>query len=224
MSKRPRWLLVIALFAALPLLVVIVAFWCFGANESGLRSQATRAVGVIIAKRHLAEGTTIPMPEDMFERKAFLKGEEPLQGIQDFELLRDRVLRRSLRAGDYVCLDDLEGSPDPCARPWPLRYGCGSSWLLPGLKYVAFHISKQEFASGFMSPPDRVVDIVLTVKKDDGTSSSHLVLEDVFVSSADYNFMRDQHALFSIVVKCVDKLKIDLARQWGDVRPVSRRT
>ena len=49
----------------------------------------------------------VKVPEDLFVEKQFPKGEEPRLAITEVDKLKGKMLKRSLRAGDFVTPEDL---------------------------------------------------------------------------------------------------------------------
>ena len=62
---------------------------------------------VLVAKKNLNIGDTIKAPDEMFQFKQYVKGEEPQGAVTTYDDLKNRVLKRPLRPGDHVTADDL---------------------------------------------------------------------------------------------------------------------
>src|ERR1700716_236217 len=95
------------------LILMVVAVTCgLGASYMTSRLLAERQpdesekIPVLVAKKNLDMGLAIKKPEDLFEEKKFTKGDEPKNAIAKMEDLQTRVLKRSLRVGDFVTGDD----------------------------------------------------------------------------------------------------------------------
>src|SRR5712691_3621642 len=92
------------------MILMVVAITCgLGASYMTSRLLAERAtpeeqpkVTVLVAKKNLDMGANIKNPQEMFQEKQFVKDDEPKGAITDFNQLKGRVLKRSLRAGDWV--------------------------------------------------------------------------------------------------------------------------
>src|ERR1700688_4917230 len=101
------------------LILMVVAVTCgLGASYMTSRLLAerqpddTEKVSILVAKKDLAMGLTIKKVEDFFEEKKFFKGDEPRNAIAEAKDLQARVLKRSLRLGDFVTGDDLLSDKD----------------------------------------------------------------------------------------------------------------
>jgi len=95
------------------LLAVVALVACgFGASYMSSRLLAHRGsepekVTVLVAKKNLHMGVLLKNPQDLFTEKQFAKGDEPKNGIVVYDVLKGKVLKRSLRGGDFVAPDDL---------------------------------------------------------------------------------------------------------------------
>src|ERR1700738_5165754 len=101
------------------LILMVVAVTCgLGASYMTSRLLAERQpeetdkVPILVAKKNLDMGVTVKRVEDLFEIKNFVKGDEPKNAIAEPKDLLARVLKRSLRTGDFVTGDDLLSDKD----------------------------------------------------------------------------------------------------------------
>ncbi len=223
MSTRQQLLVEIAFLVGLPLFAALLALWP-GTTEKGQLLPRRFPPTVLVAKQNLHFGECIKAPQKLFEERELSC--EPCGAIKDIELLRDRVLRHSLRAGDFIVRDDLFGNEDN-PWPWPVYQGL-SLGIRPGHRCVGIRISKEEIPGDPAGLPKSYLDIVLRWKGDDGRPHEQLVLEEVLVVAADTQRQRDQHGrltdidVVTVVVKATDALKLALAKQIGDIVPVGR--
>src|SRR5689334_12611440 len=127
------------------LILMVVAVTCgLGASYMTSRLLAERQVDdsekvdVLVAKKHLDMGLTIKKVDDVFELKKFVKGDEPRNAIIEVKDLQNRVLKRPLRAGDFVTGEDLLSDKDG-----------GLSPLLPeGYQAIGIRVNIQDIAAG----------------------------------------------------------------------------
>jgi pilus assembly protein CpaB len=205
-----------------------VAIACgLGASYMTSRLLAERSsdddpkVTVLVAKKILNIGDTIKVPEEMFQEKKFTRGDEPPGAIDNIELIKNRVLRRPLRAGDHVTPEDLMGDKD----------GDGMNIVLPaGFRAVGVRVNVESAASGFASLPLSRVDIVSTVRRaDDKSTYAQVLLENVLVLAADDKMRRDDSGkpmpsqVVTLALKPEDALKVRLAGEMGTLSLLLRK-
>jgi pilus assembly protein CpaB len=210
-------------------ILMVVAVVCgLGASYMTSRLLAERNVGdvepekvmVLVAKKNLDMGLPIKKIDEMFQEKPFLKGEEPKNAITNREQMKNRVLKRSLRAGDFVTPDDLLGEGQS-----------GIAAALPaGFRAVGLRVNLESIAGGFASLPHSRVDIISTIRKgDDKRSFSRILLEDVLVLAADTNTVRDENgrampaSVVTVALKPEDALKVAMTRELGTLSLVLRK-
>src|SRR5581483_7091151 len=210
------------------LILMAIAIVCgLGASYMTSRLLAERQstdaekVKVLVARKNLNMGDSLKVPDEMFEEKEFLRGQEPRGAIDSFEALRNRILKRPLRGGDFVTNEDLFGEKDPVG-----IYGT----LPPGFRAVGVRVDMEAIAGGFASLPMSRVDIISTVRRnDDKNSYSQILLEDVLVLAADTTTQRDGEGrampanVVTVAVKPEDALKLRLAGSMGPLSLVLRK-
>jgi pilus assembly protein CpaB len=209
------------------MILMIVAVSCgLGASYMTSRLLAERGaetekVIVLVAKKNLNMGDIVKVPEDMFVEKQFTKGEEPRLALNEPDKLKGRVLKRSLRPGDFVTPDDLFGEND----------SPGLWTTLPqGFRAVGIRVNPETIAGGFASLPHSRVDILNTVKRgDDRSNYSEIILEDVLVLAADQSSQRDETGrammanVVTVALKPEDALKLELAKNVGTISLMLRK-
>src|SRR4051794_13634706 len=92
------------------IVLMVVAVTCgLGASYMTSRLLAQRGqpeaeekVIVFVASKPLDQGRMIKKPEDDFEAKEYLAGSEPKDAITKLEELKGKMLKRSLRKGDWI--------------------------------------------------------------------------------------------------------------------------
>src|SRR5262245_3119095 len=141
------------------LILMVVAVTCgLGASYMTSRLLAERQaddsdkVIILVAKKNLDMGTTIKKVEDLFEEKKFTRGDEPRNAIVEPKDLHTRVLKRALRAGDFITGEDLMSDKD----------GGLSPNLPQGYRAIGIRVNIQDIASGFASLPLSRVDVLWT--------------------------------------------------------------
>src|SRR5205085_10290963 len=140
------------------------------------------------------------------------RGDEPKNAIVEAKDLQARMLKRPLRAGDFVTGEDLLSDKEP---------GLGPQ-LPQGYRAVGVRVKIEDIASGFASLPMSRVDILWTKRgTNDKDSASRLLLENVLVLAADTNSVRaDGQAampatVVTVALKPEDCLKIAMAKETG---------
>lgn len=203
------------------LVLMVVAVTCgLGASYMTSRLLAERGSGdtektnVLVARKQLNMGAAIKVPQDMFEEKQYVKGEEPPGAILDFEQLKGRILKKSLRQGDFVRVEDMLSAGDP-ASAFEVN-------LPQGFRAMGLRVNMESAAAGFATLPLSRVDLFLTVRRgDDKTSYSKVLLENVLVLAADTRTQRDESGaamptgvvIFALAPE--DVMKVNLAREMG---------
>ncbi len=178
-------------------------------------------VSVLVARKNLNLGDTIKVPEELFQEKKFTKGEEPPGAIDNPELIKNRVLKRPLRPGDHVTMEDLINGSE----------GEGMSIVLPGgYRAVGVRVNVESAAFGFACLPLSRVDLVSTVRRaDDKATYSQVLLENVLVLAADDKMRRDESGkpmpsqVVTLALKPEDALKVALASELGSIRLLLRK-
>jgi pilus assembly protein CpaB len=201
------------------LILMIVAVSCgLGASYMTSRLLADRQgevekVSILVAKKTLSMGDMIKIPEDMFDEKLFAKGEEPKQALVEFEKVKGRQLKRSLRPGDFVTVDDLVDE----------KTSIGVQFNLPpNHQAIGIRVNPESIAGGFASLPNSRVNIISTVQRRNNQQSySKILLENVLVLAADAQTRVDETGrampanVVTVAVKPEDVLKIELAKSLG---------
>ena len=211
------------------LILMVVAVTCgLGASYMTSRLLADRGdsdaekVVVLVAKRAVNNGETIKVPQEIFEEKLYVKGEEPRDAIAKFDDLKGRVVKKSLRQNDFVRADDLIDSKDPQA--------AFAQNLPDGYRAMGLRVNLESTASGFASLPHSRVDIILTVRRgDDKSSYAKTILENVLVLAVDGKTQRDEggsampgtHVTFALAP--ADGLKLSLCREVGTLSLMLRK-
>lgn len=211
------------------LILMVVAIVCgLGASYMTSRLLAERGdttdddkIVVLVAKKNLDIGANIKKPEDMFVPKQFIKGQEPKNAIVKFEDLKDRLIKRPLREGDWVTTGDLL---EPGA-------ALGIANNLPvGMRAVGLRVNMEHSASGFTNLPMSRVDIVSTVRRSsDSDSFSQVLLENVLVLAADGDTKRDAEGkampagVVTVALTTEDALKVTMSRELGTLTLLLRK-
>jgi pilus assembly protein CpaB len=210
------------------LVLMGVAIACgLGASYMTSRLLAERStddepkVTVLVARQNLNMGDTIKVPEELFQEKRFARGDEPPGAIDNPDLIKNRVLRRPLRTGDHVTLEDLMDANN----------GEGMSIVLPkGYRAVGVRVNLESNVYGFATLPLSRVDIISTVRRaDDKATYSQVLLENVLVLAADDKMRRDESGkpmpsqVVTLALKPEDALKVRLAAELGSLSLMLRK-
>lgn len=168
------------------IVLMVVAIICgLGASYMTTRLLAERdqpqepeqvKVPVLIAKKSLDMGIGIKNPEELFSEKQILREDVQKDAITDLKTLKGKYLKRGLRKGDQVTLDDLVDNS-----------GLGPQ-LSDGMRAVGIRVSPESIAGGFASLPGSKVDVLWSSRlggEQDNTPFCMTLIEDVMVLAAD---------------------------------------
>jgi Flp pilus assembly protein CpaB len=210
------------------LILMGVAITCgLGASYMTSRLLAERGGGddqeqvvVLVTKKPLPVGEMLKKPEDWFVEKPFAKGLEPVGAfdLASIDVLKNKTMKRSLRAGDHITPADLVNDKDQIMDP-PTGY-----------RAVGIRVDAESIAAGWASLPLSRVDIIHTVRKaDEKTTYSQVILENVLVLAADANVNRPENGqatpaqVIIVALKPEDVLKVTLAGETGRMRLMLRK-
>jgi hypothetical protein len=212
MCTRRRLLLEIGILLGLPVFAGLFALWPGTEGDgSGLDGLF---VTLFVLNKDLPMGTSIRSPEQVFEERKWLQGTEPSNAIKDIALLRNCVMRRSLKTGDFITSKDIIiFAPE---KP-------SGNHLKPGYRRLGLCVSKgkmEEICSAFA--PDHLPRVdILALHNGDDKSRSEFQLQDVPVIDAEPQMHRNVQGepihrdVLILVVKQEDALKIRLAQGAG---------
>src|SRR5262249_253792 len=137
------------------MILMVVAVVC-GLVASYLTSKmltaqtAEEKVAVLVAKAKIPQGTKLAKPEELFDFKEFVKGQEPKKAFTKLEDLRDKRVNKTIGAEVHVTPDDLMTGAE------------GMDYQLPpGTRAVAIKVSVDTSVAGFVRPSSHV-DILST--------------------------------------------------------------
>jgi pilus assembly protein CpaB len=210
------------------LILLGVAITCgLGASYMTSRLLAERQsddepkITVLVARKALNMGETIKVPDDLFQEKKFVRGEEPTGAIDNIDLLKNRVLKRPLRSGDHVTAEDLFGNDDKD----------GMNFLVPrDYRAVGVRVNVESGAFGWACTPLSRVDVIGTFRRsDDKATFTKILLQNVLVLAADDKTKRgdDGKAMPSTVVtlalKPEEALRVRLAGEMGNLSLMLRK-
>ncbi len=209
------------------LILMVVAITCgLGASYMTSRLLAerqpeeTEKVDVLVARKNLDMGLALKNVPELFEIKKFTKGEEPKDAISVEDQLKGRVLKRSLRPGDFVTGGDLLDHN---------QVGI-AAMMAQGYRAIGINVNLASIAGGFAALPHSRVDIISTVRRgSDKDSFSQVLLENVLVLAADTNTVRDENGrampanVVTVALKPEDVVKVNLAKELGPLSLVLRK-
>lgn len=209
------------------MILMVVAVTCgLGASYMTSRLLAERGqeappetVKVLVAKVNLDMGKPLKNVQDLFEEKEYIKNTEPKNGIVKYEDLKGRMLKRPLRAGDFVTPEDLLGE----------RESFMQHNLPKGHVALGIRVNMESIAGGWASLPLSRVNLILTVKRgSDKDSFSMTLLENVLVLAADQTAARTEGGqampanVVTVALTPEDAHKVTLARELGSLSLVLR--
>lgn len=181
-------------------------------------SEDVEKVAILVAKKQIEAGAPLKLPHEMFEEKLFVKGEEPRDAICHFDDLKGRIIRRTLRHGDFIRWDDLLPK-DP-----PVHFG----GLPEGNRLHGLRLDKDAIQGKVSELLHAPVDLILFR---DGTPTPSVVVEKVMLLEIAINVPRccGDHAElvpFQITVSLSPEeiLKVSLARESGKLHVRPHRT
>lgn len=201
-------------------ILMIVAVSCgLGASFMTSRLLAQRGKGeseekvkVLVAKKNIEQGSSLKTPDEMFEAKEFLRGTEPKDAIVNLAEVKNKVLKRSLRAGDPLTQEIL----------LPEGMVGLSGHMSSGYRAVGVRVNLESGAAGWATLPLSRVDLISTVRRgSDRDSFSHVLLENVLVLAVDANKERDDQGrampgnVVILALKPEDVLKVNMAKEMG---------
>jgi pilus assembly protein CpaB len=202
------------------MILMVVAIVCgLGASymtsqllaERGNEKEEMPKVNVLVAKKNLDNGTPLKKPEELFEVKEFLRGQEPKDALAAYDALKDKYLKRNLRKGDFVTPKDIDENQTILPLP-------------EGKVGVGIRVSAEAIAGGFAALPGSKVNIVWTIRGTNNlTAQSVTLLENVLVVAADTksNRQEDGGAMPANVVTVAlteeEALKVNLAKDIGNL-------
>jgi Flp pilus assembly protein CpaB len=175
-------------------------------------------VTLLVAKKNVEMHANLrKKPEDFFQEKQFVKEDAPKDALtpEDMPKLKDKFLKRGLRKGDHVLLDDLMDG----------KFGLVA--LPNGMRAIGIRVNVEQIAGGFASLPGSHVDIMWTTRRGgDNDTFSKVLLEDVIVLAADTNTHSEGGAMVASVVTVAlhpdDAMKLNLAMETGSLRLIVR--
>jgi Flp pilus assembly protein CpaB len=167
-------------------------------------------VKILVAKANLDHGASIKSPNDMFVEKTFLKDDAPKDGLLDTKVLKGKFLKRGLRKGDHVSLDDLMDERTSILARLP-----------DGYQAYGIQVDPQSSASGWACQPGAKVNILWTMKAGDNKQSfASILLEDVLVLAADIHTQSPEGkampaSIVTVALTTKDTLRVKMAQSYG---------
>ena len=173
-------------------------------------------VTLLVAKKPLPLGQIIKDARKLFAEKQMVKEDAPKEVVTGWTGLEGKTLKRPLRTGDHIFLDDLRDGPVTLEVP-------------PGHRAVGLRVTVEAIAAGFASLPGSKVDIIYNRRgNNDETTYSMKLLQNVLVLAADTtDGAIDGKAIPASVVTLAltpkDAERVSLASESGTLRLVLRR-
>jgi pilus assembly protein CpaB len=111
---------------------------------------------VLVSKAEIKIGTVIKEPEKLFTEMEFRKG-TAVNAVYDLEKLKDKIVTRTVRPGQFVVPDDLSSN-----------FGINPP---KGTKAMAIKVDPANAVAGFVMPGSRV-DVLATIGEGGGSSQN----------------------------------------------------
>src|SRR5262249_41591286 len=115
-------------------------------------------VTLIVARKPLQLGLVIKDARKLFTEKQMVNENAPKDNVTHWKGLEGKTLKRPLRAGDHIFLDDVREGPVTLDVP-------------PGHRAVGLRVTIDAIASGFASLPGSKVDILWNRRGDNDDST-----------------------------------------------------
>jgi Flp pilus assembly protein CpaB len=133
--------------------------------------EFSEQVVVLRAKQDMLQGTLLARPSEYFEETKVTPSDAPADYVQTLEKLKNQVLDRTMRKGEFLTRGCLSSQ-------W-------SQYCLPCLRtgQVLCTISGLWDANGFVQPFDRV-DVTVARWTNDGKKDSRLIVSRALILSA----------------------------------------
>jgi pilus assembly protein CpaB len=211
------------------LILMVVAVVCgLGASYMTSRLLAEREdkpaqvaetprVPVWVAKKYLETSTVLKNPSDLFREKLFVETDAPKEAIKDLALIKGKVLKRFLRAGDHITLEDLNDGEVQIPLP-------------PGYVGVGLRVTIEGSAGGFANLPGSLVDILWNMRGgNEEKTFTKTLLKKVLVVAADQRKDRPDDggaipaSTVTVALTPHDARKVTLAKDHGTITLVLRK-
>ncbi|MBI2807612.1 MAG: Flp pilus assembly protein CpaB [Planctomycetes bacterium] len=185
-----------------------------GASYMTSRLLAERApaeeekVEILVAKRNLRVGEPLLKPQEMFEKKAVAKENEPPDAIKNFDDLKGKIMKQSRNKGDHILPANLRNANEGLDIP-------------EGHFAMGMRVNLEGSAHGFATLPQSRVNIIQTMRGPNPKASiSRILLENVLVLAADLKFNPDGELaspaqVVTFALKGEEVLKVSLAKELG---------
>jgi pilus assembly protein CpaB len=186
--------------------------------DRGSGEQQVEMVTVLAAKKNLGMGTVLKDPEKFFIEKEIPKSAAPKKGFTSFDDIKNLKLVKPVSEDAFITKDDIMDS--------------GSDIFIqnipPGYRAVSLKVTADTLVGGFVQANTRV-DVLTTMRRENGESSSQVILQNVLVLATDQDDQRDPDKkgklanTVTLAAKPEDALKIRLASSVGEVSLVLRK-
>jgi pilus assembly protein CpaB len=207
------------------MILMVVAVVCgLGASYMTSRLLADRGapapvntVKVLVAKQRIAAWTPIKNPEDLFVEKEVPEGTFSPKCITDPKELRNQALKSPVGEQMPVTKDDLLSEATA---------GIIGS-LQKGERAVAIRVTPESLVGGFVLPGSKV-DVLMTLKRGDGDSTSQIIMQDMLVLAVDQKNTRDDGTTamlgttVTLAAQPEESERLSLAASLGDLRLLLR--
>lgn len=201
------------------LVLMVVAMGC-GLVAAYTTAKLTAKGGeddemILVANSEIKIGTVVKEPEKLFVLSPHKKGTAP-GAVQDIEKLKDKILTRSLRPGNFVTFEDLSSN-----------FGISPP---KGTKAMAIKVTADAAVGGFIMPGCRV-DVLATIAEQNEKIEVLTVLQNQEVLAVDKISVRPDgqsavdtinNVTLAVTPQNAQKLELALRKSGGIVRLLLR--
>ncbi len=174
-------------------------------------------VSILVARKMITANTLLKNPKDWFVEKSVVEADAPKEALRSWEGLQGKTMKRSLRLGDHVLLEDVQDGVPTLAVP-------------PGMRAVGLRVTVDAIAAGFASLPGSRVDIYWNHRRGNSEekSFSMRLLQNVVVLAADTQDGSGDGAraipasVVTLALTPDDTQRVSLASEHGTLRLVLR--
>lgn len=147
---------------------------------SRLLAERNETVTVYLPKQKYMPWTHIKDPQAMFEEKEIPKKDAPKSAVNSYDELKDRILLKSLPAGQPVVQEDLQ----------PKDKASLDGLMPPGKRAIAIKTDATTTVGGFVLPGSHV-DVLHASRFGDHTEAK-VVLQNLLVRAVDLQTVRPE--------------------------------
>lgn len=175
-----------------------------------------KMVKVLVTKAKIRQFDLLKEPQKLFVEKEIPESAAHKKAVHSFDELKDKRVARSLTPETTITTEDLVNKD----------LSVLANDLVPGSRAMAFRVTPECLAGGFVLPASRV-DILHTMRQGD-KPSTRTIMQNMLVLAVDMNPERDpeKRAMLgntvTMAVRPNEAERLTLASQTGELRLVLR--